>query len=154
MGKRFQRRITKRLETKFSSSGLTFTGMSSNLSENGLFIRTRHGFIPGTILDIELLTPEGKTSFLKGKVRRTLKTQISTLRNGMGIELIEKDATYMDFIQSIERGKETTPEDMGHQEFHIIACPNCRVKNKISSEKLYLRPKCGKCGSPLPLIMS
>jgi uncharacterized protein (TIGR02266 family) len=100
--KRKYHRFTKRLEVKFSSGGKSFTGISSNLSENGIFIRTHKGFAPGTALDLKLILPDGKISSLKGIVKRTLKTSISELKNGMGVEIIENDAMFTDFIKSFK----------------------------------------------------
>jgi hypothetical protein len=150
-------RFTKRLEAMFSSAGLSFTGILSNLSESGLFIRTNRGFTPGTVIDIKLVMPDRKISFLKGLVRRTIKTPMSSLKNGMGIELIEKDATYINFIKSFteetetKTDSETDTEKSSTPEFQIISCPNCGVKNKVSYGKLSLGPKCGRCGTPLTI---
>jgi len=144
-------RFTKRLEARFRSGGMSFTGISSNLSESGLFIRTNRGFAPDTAIDIELVMPDGKTSSLKGLVRRTIKTPMSTLKNGMGVELIEKDAAYINFLKSFTEETETDTEKITPPEFQIISCPNCGVKNKVSSEKLSLGPKCGRCGTPLTI---
>ncbi len=146
-------RFTKRLEARFSSGGMSFTGISSNLSESGLFIRTNRGFAPDTAIDIELVMPDGKTSSLKGLVTKTVKTSMSTLKNGMGVELIEKDASYINFLKSFAEEKETDTEIITPPEFQIISCPNCGVKNKVSSEKLSLGPKCGRCGTPLTINM-
>ncbi len=146
-------RFTKRLEARFSSGVMSFTGISSNLSESGLFIRTNRGFAPDTAIDIELVMPDGKTSSLKGLVRRTIKTPMSTLKNGMGVELIEKDAAYINFLKSFTEEPETETEKITTPEFQIISCPNCGVKNKVSSEKLSLGPKCGRCGTPLTINM-
>lgn len=142
MFERQHERFTRRLETKFSSGDLSFTGISSNLSEGGLFIRTQRGFAPGTIIAIELALPDGKISFLKGRVKRSIRTSISThqSKNGMGVELIEKDAAYINFIKSFATNL---------PEFQIISCPNCGVKNKVLSTKLSMKPKCGKCGTSL-----
>ncbi len=145
------RRFTKRLEARFSSGGMSFAGISSNLSESGLFIRTNRGFAPDTAIDIELVMPDGKTSSLKGLVRRTIKTPMSTLKNGMGVELIEKDAAYINFLKSFTEETEPDTEKITPPEFQIISCPNCGVKNKVSSEKLSLGPKCGRCGTPLTI---
>ena len=145
-------RFTKRLEARFSSGGMSFAGISSNLSESGLFIRTNRGFAPDTAIDIELVMPEGKTSSLKGLVRRTIKTPLSS-KNGMGVELIEKDAAYINFLKSFTEETETDTEKITPPEFQIISCPNCGVKNKVSSEKLSLGPKCGRCGTPLTINM-
>lgn len=146
-------RFTKRLEARFSSGGMSFAGISSNLSENGLFIRTNRGFAPYTAIDIELVMPDGKISSLKGLVRRTIKTPMSTLKNGMGVELIEKDAAYINFLKSFTEETETDTEKITPPEFQIISCPNCGVKNKVSSKKLSLGPKCGRCGTPLTINM-
>lgn len=146
-------RFTKRLEARFSSGGMSFAGISSNLSESGLFIRTNRGFAPDTAIDIELVMPDGKTSSLKGLVRRTIKTPMSTLKNGMGVELLEKDAAYINFLKSFTEETETDTEKITPPEFQIISCPNCGVKNKVSSEKLSLGPKCGRCGTPLTINM-
>ncbi len=144
------RRFTKRLEARFSSGGMSFTGISSNLSESGLFIRTNRGFAPDTAIDIEMVMPDGKISSLKGLVRRTIKTPLSS-KNGMGVELIEKDAAYINFLKSFTEETEPDTEKITPPEFQIISCPNCGVKNKVSSEKLSLGPKCGRCGTPLTI---
>ncbi len=146
-------RFTKRLEVRFTSGGLSFTGILSNLSESGLFIRTNRGFAPGTVIDIELVMPDGRKSRLKANVVRTIKTPLSSLKNGMGVELIEKDETYIDFLRSFVEEKETDTVNITPTEFQIISCPNCGVKNKVSKEKLPLGPKCGRCGTPLTINM-
>lgn len=140
-------RFTKRLEVRFSSGGLSFTGISSNLSESGLFIRTNRGFTPGSIIDIELVMPDGKKSFLKAVVKRTIKTPLASLKNGMGVELLEKDAAYMNFVKSSL--EETGTEDITPPEFQIISCPSCGVKNKVSRGKVSQGLRCGRCGTPL-----
>jgi hypothetical protein len=100
--KRGHQRCIKRLEVKFSSDNKFFTGISSDLSENGLFIRTQKGFAPGTAIDIKIFLPDGKTSVIKGIVKRTIKSSISALKNGMGIEIIEKDKSYINFLNSFK----------------------------------------------------
>jgi Tfp pilus assembly protein PilZ len=143
-------RFTKRLEATFSSGGLSYRGILSNLSRNGLFIRTSRGFAPGSTVDIELVMPDNKVCRLKGVVKRTIKTPMSSMKNGMGIELTEKDTAYLRFIESFDKKKETVTETPA-PEFRIITCPACGVKNKVLSEKLSLGPKCGRCGTSLPV---
>jgi hypothetical protein len=146
-------RFTKRLEVTFSSGGLSYKGILSNLSANGLFIRTNRGFAPGTILDIQLMMPGDKVSSLKGIVKRTVKATVTPTKNGMGVELIARDETFTNFIaaslkdQGIETKELPTPEPV--PEFQIIACTGCGVKNKVSFEKLSREPKCGRCGTLL-----
>ena len=171
MPKRLCQRFTKRLEVTFSSGGLKYRGISSDLSAGGLFIRTQNGLTPGSLIDIELYLPEGKAGLLKGIVRRTVKTPLTMLKNGMGIELIERDPNYLEFLKNFDIHDKS--EDAGHRsrstgsheheaeekkaektaqhvpESVIISCQNCNVKNKVPRERLQFSPKCGKCGALL-----
>jgi hypothetical protein len=162
------KRVTKRLEVTFCSGGQCFRGILSNVSVSGLFIRTSRGFAPGTTVDIELMLPDNTVSVLKGVVRRTIKNPVTTLKNGMGVELIRQDAKYQKFIkpflddtdpeteQEIEPSPdpEAEPEKPPVPEFQIIGCPNCGAKNKVLINKLSLGPKCGKCRTPLPAFQA
>jgi len=153
--RKYQRtqRYTKRLEATFGSGPLTYRGILSDISENGLFIRTSRGFTPGTIIDIEIIMPGDQISHLTGIVRRTIKTPLSTAKNGMGVELTQKDAVYINFFKSHhkevsrEAFEETDPagENFSPPASRIITCPGCGAKNKVLYEKLFLKPICGKC---------
>ena len=77
-------RFTKRLEATFSSGGLSYRGILSNLSQNGLFIRTNRGFAPGTTVDIELVMPDNTLCRIKGVVKRTIKTPMSSMKKRHG----------------------------------------------------------------------
>ncbi|TAL27921.1 MAG: hypothetical protein EPN94_00935 [Nitrospirae bacterium] len=155
MSKRQHNRHTKRLETVFTAGTMTQRGITSDISEGGIFIRTRYALVPGTVLNMEIHLPGGGISRLKGRVKRSVRTPIATFKNGMGVELTEKDAEFIKLVKAIKSGEnsETAPEaGKGHepQPTHlIIACSNCRAKNKIAREKLSLNPRCGKCGTSL-----
>ena len=94
---------------EFTTGGLTLRGISSDFSLEGLFIRTNYPYIPGTIFDIVIHIPDGSVSKIKGKAVRALKTPtgmvigtpIKSLKNGMGIEIIERDANYLHLIRSL-----------------------------------------------------
>lgn len=160
MSKREHKRRTRRLETVFKTGSETYRGITSDISDIGMFIRTRYGLSPGSLIDIELYLPDGKTSRLKGEVRRSIKTPLATFKNGMGIKIIESDANFNKFI---EQEYEILPIDSpqtqetvyGQQEqylnaqteYIILLCSNCNVKNKVKTEKLSLAPRCGKCGT-------
>lgn len=160
-------RFVRRLETEFSSEDKNYRGISSDLSTNGLFIRTIHPFAPGSIIDITIHLPDGATSRLKGRVRRAIKTHITTFKNGMGVELIEKDFHYINFLKTFMPDVQGAPSDekiryetethpkpdikaeSNSFDFLILACSKCGVKNKVRTSKMSLGPKCGKCGSAL-----
>ncbi|MDA8084901.1 MAG: PilZ domain-containing protein [Nitrospiraceae bacterium] len=164
MSKRRHSRFVRRLETEFSAAGQSYRAISSDFSCSGLFIRTNHAFPPGTILDISVHLPDGETSVLQGRVRRALKTTVVSLKNGMGVELIEKDAFYNKFmliftgeceepepkLRPIEPQPEPAKAVEPPPDSMIIACAACGVKNKVRVERLPQGPKCGKCGAPLP----
>lgn len=153
MKKRKHHRHTKRLEALFTSGNVSHKGITSDLSEEGLFIRTMYALAPGSTLDIEIHLSEGKVSMLKGIVRRSVKTGMSMIKNGMGVEIIEKDSNYMNLVHGIneERSKGYTVSENKSQEtdFSIVACANCGAKNKVKKGVSQLIPKCGKCGHQL-----
>ncbi len=148
MNKRKTLRFTKRLEARFIADGESFIGITSNLSEIGLFIRTKRGFAPDSILDIKLIMPDGNTSSIRGIVKRTVKVPLS-IKNGMGIELLKKDETYMRYVKSLREWNERSQDKKPVDDFQIIPCPSCQAKNKVRRDKIALGPRCGKCKTPL-----
>lgn len=140
MGKhdRYTKRYIRRVETEFFDGKRNYRGISSDFSVDGLFIRTKRGLAPESVLELTLYLPDGKKSKLKGIVRRTIKTGSSLSKNGMGVQLIERDKNFDDFIKSFSG------------EILLIKCPNCGTKNKLPADKLSLGPKCGTCKEPLP----
>jgi hypothetical protein len=109
MDKRQHKRFIKRCEVEFIANDITHRGISSNFSLNGFFIRTNYPPAPDTILHIVIHLPDGSTSKVTGKVIRASKTltgrvmgtPVKTLKNGMGVEIIEKDTNYLHFIKSL-----------------------------------------------------
>jgi hypothetical protein len=98
---RRHKRYMKRCEIEFSTNGTTYRGISSNFSLSGLFIKTSKPFAEDTTIELIVHLPNGLISHLKGIVRRALRNPVNVQKNGMGIELIEKDSNYSDFINSI-----------------------------------------------------
>jgi|WetSurSiteA1Bulk_404760.scaffolds.fasta_scaffold00488_10 curved DNA-binding protein CbpA len=109
--RRKHQRFIKRLTTTFFVDNSRFTGISSDISSSGLFIRTSRGFPANTTISIEILLPNNTVSVLKGIVRRTLRTSISSKKNGMGIEIIETDTPFKDFLKSLAERNEANPEE-------------------------------------------
>ena len=122
------------------------------------------------MIDIVIHLPGASDVILKGRVRNVVS---SLVKNGMGIEIVQNDPRYINFIRSVfpdaneepvsEGPKPDTSFQKNIQEplpdepineprqaaFTIIACTECGARNKVNNAKLSLRPKCGKCGHPL-----
>ncbi|GBE05206.1 MAG TPA: hypothetical protein ENH31_08760 [Nitrospirae bacterium] len=101
-GKRRSTRTIKRLEITFSARGITYKGITSNLSREGIFIRTVKGLPPGITIDVELYLPSGETLKLQAVVKRTIKTPFQSIKNGMGIEIINPPQKYLEYVDSLQ----------------------------------------------------
>jgi predicted Zn finger-like uncharacterized protein len=105
MSKRKYKRFIRRLETEFTADGKNYRALSSDFSFSGMFIRTNHAFQPGTDIEMLVHLPDGNTTALKGIVKRSLKTFAVSLKNGMGIEITQNDANYVNFMKSFASGE-------------------------------------------------
>ena len=107
--KRKQKRFSHRCKIAFTVNGVTHRGLSSNLSLNGLFIRTNHPCPPETLIDIVIYLPNDLTARVKGKVVRTSNDPLpGTIERaggyrekGMGVTIIEKEPLYLHFIRAL-----------------------------------------------------
>ncbi len=107
--KRQHKRFIKRCVIEFVVDGSKYTGISSDFSFNGLFIRTRYPLIPDTMLHVTVYLPDGRVSKLTVKVKRAAKTAtgrvmgtpVKSLKGGMGVEIIGRDVNYLHFIRSL-----------------------------------------------------
>jgi Tfp pilus assembly protein PilZ len=165
MGKRRFNRFKKRFDTRISSGDAKFRGISGNLSEGGIFIRSKQSFVPGSQVDIELALGENDVSRLQGVVKWSKKTALPTVPSGMGIEVTAKDRPFTDLLCSLsaesdvsgDMPQEETPtaemEDAsplrGEDISIIVPCPSCNVKNRVLRARMSERIRCGKCGSVL-----
>jgi uncharacterized protein (TIGR02266 family) len=98
---RKHKRIVKRLETEFSAGGSDFRGISSDLSEGGLFVRTSKPFAPDTLVDLTIHLPGNMVTRLKGRVRWAIKIGQMSAKNGMGIEIIESDQNFVNLLNTL-----------------------------------------------------
>ena len=101
MNQRQYERINKKLYARLSSESLNCRGLIHNVSEGGLLIYSNKEFHQGTMIDIEIFMPDNETLSLKGIVKRNIEKPDSERKYGLGIELINKDATYICFIQKM-----------------------------------------------------
>jgi hypothetical protein len=107
--KRQHKRFEKRYEIEFTANGISYRGTSEDFSLNGLFIRTKSPLPPDTVLDMVIHLPNGMTSKIKGKVVRSPETPLgkgagqkqTSFQKGVGVEIREKDASYLEFIKSL-----------------------------------------------------
>jgi PilZ domain len=158
MSKRRFNRFKKRLDAKFSSGDHKFRGISGNLSEDGIFIRSTKSFIPGSQVDIELTLNKNEVSRLRGVVKWSKRTALPTVSSGMGIELKDKDRHFTDLLKDLSKGSEAPDAPlmdtmMGQREegIIIVRCPSCKLENRVVREKMSYRPRCGKCSAILDI---
>ena len=137
---RSAKRFIRRLETEFSVDGAgTRRGISSDLSETGLFVRTSRPLVTGTEIILKIYLDDNKTSHLKGTVMRSIRTAEPRLtKNGMGVRLTKVDAPYLKLVK-----------DLGDSTHTILACTSCGAKNRVPIDRLSSRPICAKCKAPL-----
>lgn len=103
MEKQRANRVFKKLEVKFKTKGEN-TAITSNLSETGIFISTKRGVTPGSVLNIKLNLPNAQSLALKGKVVRNMNSMsglTEEAKNGMGIQLISPPHDYIDYVHSL-----------------------------------------------------
>lgn len=115
INRRKHKRYVRRREVEFVSDGVTYRGIASDFSLNGLFIRTNYPLPPDTVLDVIVHLPGSLTSQLTIRVIRAWRTAagrvigspIKTFKNGMGVEITRKDINFLHFIRSLlDRSKE------------------------------------------------
>jgi hypothetical protein len=99
MDKRKNKRFTTQLHVKLNSGSLIAWGILCDVSENGLFVKCNRDFTMDTAIAIEIFMPDNTNSFLKGIVKRKIDVPESNRKHGLGIELIEKDAPYQQYVK-------------------------------------------------------
>ncbi len=94
-------RFIVKLPVDVKSDNSVISGITVRISDRGLFVRSQKSFQTGTNIGIKLHISEDVFCDLKGVVRYSRKLNILKQKNGMGIELTEKDQKYQDFIDSV-----------------------------------------------------
>lgn len=103
MDKRKCKRINKRLVASFGTEELKHTGITNDISQTGLFIKTTKSYQPGSILKINLLLPNNGSTTFTGRVIRTYKhpPYTSLAGNGVGIELDSEETSYLTYVTNV-----------------------------------------------------
>lgn len=100
--RRAYKRFLLKVKAEVSASDRCLGGRTVRISEKGLFVRSQKSFREGTQVNIKLWLPDGEESYLKGIVKYARSVNFLQMQNGMGIELTEKDATFMQFINRLK----------------------------------------------------
>jgi len=106
--KRKDERFSTKLYVKLNSGPITSWGILSDISENGLFIKSNRNFSTDALIDIEIFMPDKSISLLKGIVRRITEQSDSHRKFGIGIEIIEKDMIYKHFLKFFDGQTKTS----------------------------------------------
>jgi hypothetical protein len=102
MQKRTSERKPSNINIKFSCDNVDYTGTVTNLSENGMFIKTRDMCFPFNST-FEIIIPlEEELLNLPVKVSRITKTNDSY--DGIGVELLDPPRNYLEFAKSFRKG--------------------------------------------------
>jgi hypothetical protein len=104
MEKRRHKRHKKRIEVHFKGGDDSVArGFARDISEQGLFIRSRKLMPPGTQIDITASLPEGVSGQMRGIVRRNVKGLQSTSHNlnGMGVEMLAYDMAFSHYLRTV-----------------------------------------------------
>jgi len=101
MDKRKDKRQPLKLHVKLNAGTAVSWGILTDVSENGLFIKSNRDFAADTEINIEIVMQNNSTSLLKGIVKRKIDMPEEHRRYGLGIELIEKDHRFMNLLGSL-----------------------------------------------------
>ncbi len=99
MEKRSFERIDADLDVRFSYGYIFYTGKISNLSEKGLFIRTRN-CLPDNSIVLVMFQVEDELVKLLARVKRSAKS--GNNHDGMGIEILNPQKKYLNYIDSLK----------------------------------------------------
>lgn len=99
MDNRKNKRFAAQLRVKLNSGSLIAWGILCDVSENGLFVKCNRDFTMDTAIAIEIFMPDNTNSLLKGIVKRKIEMSGSHRKHGVGIELIEQDAPYQQYVK-------------------------------------------------------
>lgn len=101
--KRACQRYIKRHPVVINAGGVSFKGTTVWLSETGFFVRSQKNFNEGVPVDITFYLTEESSCSLKGIVKHAKSIDLYRQKNGMGIQLTEKDQAYLALVRSVEQ---------------------------------------------------
>ncbi len=104
MDKRKSRRAIRRLPCSFGGQDPQSTGLTYDISETGLCIKSSRVLPKGAHLNISLSLPGNGATQISGKVVRTfgVPCSASLVSNGMGVEVEAADRSYFVFLAELD----------------------------------------------------
>ncbi len=97
--KRAYQRILANIEARFFHDNMFYSGTVLNLSEKGMFVRTRR-YLPSESKFIIVMRGEKEVLKILAKVKRVTKTD--GYHDGMGIEVLNPSEEYLDFVNRLK----------------------------------------------------
>jgi hypothetical protein len=97
--KRAFERIPVSLEGRFFCGNTIYSGVITDVSENGIFISTRMCFPYNSIF--ELMIPIGE-KVLKVPVRVSRMAKTDEFYSGMGVKILGKVPDYLEFVRELK----------------------------------------------------
>ncbi len=99
MEKRSFERIDADVDVRFSYGYIFYTGSITNLSEKGLFIRTKN-CLPMNSLILIMYRVEDELIKILARVKRSTKS--NRYDDGMGIEVLNPQKKYIDYVNNMK----------------------------------------------------
>jgi hypothetical protein len=143
MEKRRFKRTKKRLEVTINTGTRSFTTYTSNVSINGIFIRTMRVFPKFTTLTLEIKLPSNETITVQGNVKREFKIPAyGYKKNGMGIEILDAPPKYLEFVKSLDfQTDEEDTEPIVSGKEPIVSGKKFKIKRLSMNELCLLTPE-------------
>lgn len=112
MEKRTFQRLPVNLQSRLFYGNMIYTGIVTNLSENGMFITTKVNF-PVDSVFIAIILLDSHTISVPIKIRRTVRAEqsISNEESGLGVGLLNTSKEYLDFISKTRASLSNVSED-------------------------------------------
>jgi hypothetical protein len=104
MEKRAFQRVPVSLQSRLFYGNMVYTGIVTDISENGLFISTKMSFPVDSVLIAEVLLDHHYVE-VPIQVRRTAKPDSDFKgfeQSGMGVRLLNHSQEYVDFITKVK----------------------------------------------------
>lgn len=99
MEKRSFERIDADVDVRFSYGYIFYTGSITNLSEKGLFIRTKN-CLPTNSLILIMFREDDELLKILARVKRSTKS--NRYDDGMGIEVLNPQRKYIDYVNNMK----------------------------------------------------